>query len=525
MRKRQKSQDAEQGQRFTDLQSGRWIESELAQCKFQDARHGQRLRKLLKQLSEEIGGSIPWACQDWANTKAAYRLFSNDRVSEAEILGGHFQATQERIAARDVLILMLQDTTEFTFRRHDAAPIGIVHKSYTRKDKEGRPQHHTVCGLLMHSSLAVTAEGLPLGLAAIKFWTRDEFKGCNALKKKINPTRIPIEQKESYRWLENLRQSTALINDPQRCIHIGDRESDIYELFCAAQEAGTHFLVCTFVDRLAGDGNGTIADEMKQVRVQGLHRLQVRNKRGEWYWRSSTNLVSRSFSCRASQARISSILLRTIKARRRFSLGGIGGYLVRKFVKQTKINSWLANKRGLHQMALVEAEPEEGTGGTRGLGEANAALWQEQSRLDPAHRVIDQGRKVFPLLIRDGSPQILDFDRALAHEDDLGDVIDPSYPRITNQLRIQGHDAVRLVWITGGAGLPLQYTRCAVQFFDSIDDGDKAVARRQRARESDLLMATWPVNLDAPVLGEALEQLNALPEHAVPGVVSRVGQL
>jgi len=282
MRKRQKSQDAEQGQRFTDLQSGRWIESELAQCKFQNARHGQRLRKLLKQLSEEIGGSIPWACQDWANTKAAYRLFSNDRVSEAEILGGHFQATQERIAARDVLILMLQDTTEFTFRRHDAAPIGIVHKSYTRKDKEGRPQHHTVCGLLMHSSLAVTAEGLPLGLAAIKFWTRDEFKGCNALKKKINPTRIPIEQKESYRWLENLRQSTALINDPQRCIHIGDRESDIYELFCAAQEAGTHFLVCTCVDRLAGDGNGTIADEMKQVRVQGLHRLQVRNKRGEW---------------------------------------------------------------------------------------------------------------------------------------------------------------------------------------------------------------------------------------------------
>jgi hypothetical protein len=44
----------------------------------------------------------------------------------------------------------------------------------------------------MHSSLAVTTAGLPLGLAAIKFWTRDEFKGCNALKKKINPTRVPI---------------------------------------------------------------------------------------------------------------------------------------------------------------------------------------------------------------------------------------------------------------------------------------------------------------------------------------------
>jgi hypothetical protein len=91
----------------------------------------------------------------------------------------------------------------------------------------------------MHSSLAVTAEGLPLGLAAIKFWTRDEFKGGNALKRKLNPTRVPIERKESYRWLENLRQSTALFEHPERCVHIGDRESDIYELFCAAQEAKT----------------------------------------------------------------------------------------------------------------------------------------------------------------------------------------------------------------------------------------------------------------------------------------------
>src|SRR6266700_2224327 len=71
-----------------------WINQELSGCKFKDARHGKRIGKLLVQLSEEIGGSIPWACQDWANTKAAYRFFSNDRVSEAEILAGHFQATQ-----------------------------------------------------------------------------------------------------------------------------------------------------------------------------------------------------------------------------------------------------------------------------------------------------------------------------------------------------------------------------------------------------------------------------------------------
>ena len=59
----------------------------------------------------------------------------------------------------------------------------------------------------------------------IKFWTRDHFKGCNALKRKINPTRIPIEEKESFRWIENLRQSTGLLDHPERCVHIGDRET------------------------------------------------------------------------------------------------------------------------------------------------------------------------------------------------------------------------------------------------------------------------------------------------------------
>src|SRR5690606_30624832 len=139
----------------------------------------------------------------------------------------------------------------------------------------------TVCGLLMHSSLAVTLEGLPLGLAAIKFWTRSKFKGTAALKKKINPTRVPIEEKESFRWLENMRQSIALFGDPARCIHVGDRESDIYELFCTAHELGTHFLVRSCVDRLAGEGEHTIAAEMNEAEISGLHKVEVRDSKGK----------------------------------------------------------------------------------------------------------------------------------------------------------------------------------------------------------------------------------------------------
>jgi len=86
------------------------------------------------------------------------------------------------------------------------------------KSRRGRLRPYLTCGLLMHSSLAVTTEGLPLGLAAVKGWSRKAFKGANALKRTINPTRVPIEQKESVRWLENLRQATALFGQP-RALH------------------------------------------------------------------------------------------------------------------------------------------------------------------------------------------------------------------------------------------------------------------------------------------------------------------
>ena len=258
-----------------------WFDDELAGCSLADERLNKRLRKLLAQIGSSMGQSIPLVCQDWANAKAAYRFFSNERVSEADILAGHFQSTHDRTAATAGLLLVLHDTTEFTYRREKPEAIGITKSINSGRDKAGRLRAHTVCGILMHSSLVVTTEGLPLGLAAVKFWTRKKFKGTNALKKKINPTRIPIEEKESIRWLENLKQSTELAGDPGRCVHIGDRESDIFGLFCTAQEVGTHFLVRTCVDRLAGDGDHTISEEMAEVEVKGLHRVEVRDNNGD----------------------------------------------------------------------------------------------------------------------------------------------------------------------------------------------------------------------------------------------------
>ena len=256
-----------------------WVEREIEGCEFPDERLKTRFGKLLGQLGKKIGAALPTACQDWAATKAAYRFFDNPRVDECIILAGHFAATSARMAATKGPLLVLHDTTEFSFQRERPETIGK-----TRRLPNCRigNQPITKCGLLMHSSLAITPQGKPLGLAAVKFWTRKKFKGTNALKGRgkdggkhlVNTTRIPIEQKESIRWLENLQQSTQLAN-PDRCIHIGDRESDIYELFCVAKEKGTHFLVRTCVDRLAGTGNTTIARKMKREPIQGTHQVEV----------------------------------------------------------------------------------------------------------------------------------------------------------------------------------------------------------------------------------------------------------
>jgi hypothetical protein len=254
-----------------------WLDDEFSGCHLADERLNKRLRRLVEQIERAMGESIPLACQDWSNAKAAYRFLSNDRVDEADILAGHFQATRGRMTATDGPIFVLHDTTEFTFQREAPEQIGVTRRFHFGRDQDRRVPMHKVCGILMHSSLVTTCDGVPLGLAAVKLWTRQKFKGSNALKRKINPTRVPIEEKESVRWLNNLAQSTDLLDVPDRCVHIGDRESDIYELFSLSRDLGTHFLIRTCNNRRAGDGDHTVDEEMEEATVKGLHRIEVRD--------------------------------------------------------------------------------------------------------------------------------------------------------------------------------------------------------------------------------------------------------
>src|SRR6266404_2853769 len=175
-----------------------WVDREVAGCEFRDARLGKRFRTLLERIGSDIGQSIPFVCQDWANTKAAYRFFANHRVSEADILSGHFQSTRERAAAMDGPVLVLHDTTEFTYQRDRPELIGITKRiTNSKRDLAGNPRIYTACGILMHSSLAITTAGLPLGLGAVKFWTRDKFKGTGLSRERSIRRGFPSRRKRA----------------------------------------------------------------------------------------------------------------------------------------------------------------------------------------------------------------------------------------------------------------------------------------------------------------------------------------
>ncbi|MER9020696.1 transposase DNA-binding-containing protein [Mesorhizobium sp. M0898] len=177
----------------TSSSEAAWQE-ELCGAALPDKRVASRLQRLLGSAVSRAGQSDPGGLRRSA-AKAAYRFVDNPRVT---VLAGHFAPTAARVAANEGPILILEETTEFIYSRAQPGKIGFTNTVNAGRYKAGQPNVLTLCGVLMHSRLAVTLTGTPLGLTAAKFWTRTKFRGTLALKRHINPTRVPTETKESY---------------------------------------------------------------------------------------------------------------------------------------------------------------------------------------------------------------------------------------------------------------------------------------------------------------------------------------
>jgi hypothetical protein len=219
-----------------------WVAEELATIDLGDQRLNKRAEVLLCLLGDKPGVSIPTACNGWAETKAAYRFFSNEYVTPDAVLQPHFQATRARVAGAEV-VLCIEDTSEIDYT--------------TKTDIEGLGplNYEARHGFYLHPMIAVTPDRLCHGLLSYQRVLREP----GTLGAKPDPKR-PIEEKESIRWRNGYEQACLLQEggSQTRFVYMADREADFFELLAAAEETNetpkAGFVIRSQHDRTLVDG-------------------------------------------------------------------------------------------------------------------------------------------------------------------------------------------------------------------------------------------------------------------------------
>jgi hypothetical protein len=241
-----------------------WAEEELGGAELGDRRLSRRLVSIVRDFYARPRGSVPQASQSRAKTKAAYRFFDHPAINMDIVLEPHYQATEQRLQ-RQAVVLAVQDTTSLNYTAHPLTeglgPIGY------RRDRG--------LGLMLHETLAFSAQGTPLGLVDVQCWARD---GQQFGKKKTRHQR-PIQEKESYKWLKSFKK---LAEVQARCpesqlVSVGDCEADIYELFELAlrDPKGPRLLVRAFHNRPLSGEQGHLWPALLQRPVSGVQPLSV----------------------------------------------------------------------------------------------------------------------------------------------------------------------------------------------------------------------------------------------------------
>ena len=210
-----------------------WAEEEFGSVEVYDERLRGRLITLARDFYAQPGALVPQACGgSKAKIEAAYRFFDNDRVNMEIVLKPHVEATAERIKKHSV-VLAVQDTTTLNYTGYRSTEgLGPIN---TKGDK--------AVGLIVHDTMAFSVEGTPLGLLDVQCWARDPKKEGKSKARK----ELPIEQKESMKWLRSYRSVSEVqeLCKETKLVSVGDREADIYELFHEATQetSGPQLLV------------------------------------------------------------------------------------------------------------------------------------------------------------------------------------------------------------------------------------------------------------------------------------------
>lgn len=259
------------------LISEKWTAYELSEIALGDQRLNWRLLDSAAKLAAKPSVSINQACDDWADTKATYRLFANPKTTMEQILAPHQQRTKERMAGQKYC-LAIQDSSYLDYSHHPSksgmGPIGTTEQALR--------------GLVMHSVLATTTSGLPLGVLHQTIWSRDETaKQTTSTERR----QVPIAEKESNKWLTALDETVKWHPEGTRLVTVGDSEADIFELFNHARKKETDMLIRAAQNRAVCEPEvGLLWGVVEKQPVAGHLKVHV-SKRNEQPARDATVAV------------------------------------------------------------------------------------------------------------------------------------------------------------------------------------------------------------------------------------------
>jgi Transposase DDE domain len=208
----------------------------------------ERLKKngalFVRRLSERQEVCIRKLGDDRSEQVRLRRFLHNEAVTAEEMVA--HRAMLAAAAGRGRHVLAIQDTSEINYQAQSG-----------RKRRLGTVGNGSDIGLFVHPVLAVDAHSEEcLGLVDVQVWRRTAGKAKNYRS-------LPIEQKESYRWLHGGTQAKAVLAEAAMVTVMDDREGDIYEKWARLPDAGTQLLTRACRDRNLANGGqlfATLAD-------------------------------------------------------------------------------------------------------------------------------------------------------------------------------------------------------------------------------------------------------------------------
>jgi hypothetical protein len=218
----------------------------------------ERAIKIGLASTERPGAAMTGAFDHWEDTRAAYDFFENERMSLDVLLEPPMRVVGQTLRGlpEGSTVLGVQDTTEINLSHlNTMSGLGEI----------GNPKNQ---GLFLHPSLAVTTDGVPIGLLSTQIWTRPPSKHGKAKRRRA----ATFEDKESLRWWTAIEHAEERVDRRGLLVHTSDRESDIYELFTRAKAASYRLLVRASRDRRVEGEHGTLWAQVGSFPSSKKHR-------------------------------------------------------------------------------------------------------------------------------------------------------------------------------------------------------------------------------------------------------------